>query len=68
MNKYQDIADKYTGQDCELYTLDGVKKALIAGRLCPYATIRAVDGSASIETTWPLVERKMESDKLFYAC
>lgn len=62
------IAERYTGAPCFLYTLDGVKDALVCGRLHKFATIRAMDSTISIEVTWPLVERKMEGDKTFYTC
>ena len=68
MCKYQAIADKYVGQRCKLYTLDGVKDALVCGRLNQFASIAARDGSASIEVNWPTVARKMEGDATFYAC
>lgn len=65
--EHKTIADTFTGEACKLYTLDGVKDAIIAGRLCRFATVRAFNGM-SIEVTWPLVERKMQGDKTFYAC
>ena len=43
MHKYQTIADKHAGQRCKLYTLDGVKDALICGRLNQFASIAARD-------------------------
>jgi hypothetical protein len=67
-HKHQDIADLHTGRLCQLYTLDGTKPALICGRLNHFASIAAVDGSASIEVNWPTVARKMEGDGVFYAC
>jgi hypothetical protein len=66
--EHRPIANKYAGRACLLYTLDGTKDANICGRLNKYATIKALDGTMSIEVTWPLVERKMEGDKTFYAC
>lgn len=62
------IAERYTCAPCLLYTLDGIKDAIICGRLHKYATIKAMDCTMSIEVTWPLVERKMQGDKTFYAC
>ena len=32
-HKYQEIANQYAGKACKLYTLDGVKDAIICGRL-----------------------------------
>ncbi len=62
------IAERYTGADCLLYTMDGIKEAQVCGRLNKYATIMARQGGMKIEVTWPLVARKMEGDKTFYAC
>ena len=67
-HKHQTIANKLTGLSCKLYTLDGTKDALICGRLNQFASIVAVDGSASIEVNWPTVVRKMDGDATFYAC
>jgi len=67
-DKYQAIADKYAGKLCLLYTLNGTQEAIICGRMNEFATIHAIDGPLSIEVNWPTVERKMESDKLFYTC
>lgn len=67
MHKYQSIADRFSGQQCRVYTLDGIKEGTISGRLNNFATVRTLEG-ASYEFNWPTVERKMESDKLFYVC
>lgn len=64
----QTIADKYTGDLCQLYTLDGIQRAKVTGRLNQFATIASLESALSIEVNWQTVERKMESDKLFYAC
>lgn len=65
------IADKWSGKPCKLYTLDGIKDALICGRLERFATIVVPhDGGANnIQVNWPTVARKMEGgDFTFYAC
>jgi hypothetical protein len=67
MHKHQDIADKYAGEQCQVYTLDGIKTAVIQGRLNDFAVIRSYEGHVW-HFNWPLVERKMQSDKLFYVC
>lgn len=66
--KYQTIANKYAGEACNIYTLDGVKVGTISGRLNDFASIKALDGTINMQVNWPTVERKMEGDKLFYAC
>ena len=66
-HKYQTIADKYAGKACRAYTLDGEKDAVICGRLNQFATI-AIRNVGSFEVNWPTVERKMEGDRVFYAC
>lgn len=64
-NNNQVIADKYAG----FIPLTGLKKAsYIRRRQCDYANVKAIDGSISMQVNWPTVERKMQSDKLFYAC
>ena len=67
-HKYQDIADRYAGEPCKLYTLDGIFDATVSGHLHQYATIAALDGFGRIEVNWPTVERKMQGDKTFFAC
>lgn len=64
---HKEIADKYTGKDCYLYTLDGTEQAKIqhAGE---HAVIASEESRLSIFVSWLTVARKMESDKLFYAC
>lgn len=68
MHKHIDIANRYAGKACRLYTLDGIKEAVISNRLGQFATIKSLDGQYCASFNWPLVERKMESDKLFYIC
>jgi hypothetical protein len=68
MHKHQNIADIYTGENCLLYTLDGIKEAQVCGRQNQFATIMARKGAMKIEVNRPLVERKMQGDKTFYAC
>lgn len=65
---YQNIADQWAGQECELYTLDGTQRAIVGGRLNQFATIASLTTPMRIEVNWLVVERKMQSDKLFYAC
>jgi hypothetical protein len=67
-HKNIDIANKYAGEACQVYTLDGIKEGIVSGRLHEFATIRALDGSINMQVNWPTVERKMTQDKLFYAC
>ena len=67
-HKYQDIADKYSGEACQVYTLNGNRPGIISGRLEPFALVRTLDGSISMSVNWPTIERKMQSDKLFYSC
>lgn len=68
MHKHQAIADAYAGEPCNVYTLDGTKQGIISGRMADYAVIRTLDGAVSMQVNWPTVQRKMQSDKLFYAC
>lgn len=37
--EHKAIADKWSGKPCRLYTLDGIKDAMICGRLERFATI-----------------------------
>ena len=68
-HKYQAIADKYAGQNCKLYTLNGVLDAVICGRLEKFATVVVEHNSGyNVQFNWPIIARKMESDKTFYAC
>lgn len=64
-NNHEEIAAKYVGQECLLYTLDGVVPAKIRT-----GTSHAIIDSFSLRilVNWPTVARKMESDKTFYAC
>ena len=57
------IADKWGGKPCRLRTVDGIKDALICGRLERFATIAvAHDGGANnVQFSWPTVARKMET-------
>lgn len=64
---YKHISNKYAGKECEIYTLDGIKSGRIRQGV-DNAIIAALDGSINMPVNWPTVERKMESDKLFYAC
>lgn len=64
----QVIANKYSGELCQLYTLNGIERAKVTGRLNKHATIASLDSALSIEVNWQTVERKMEGDKLFYSC
>lgn len=65
--KHKAIADKYAGQPCKMYTLDGIFDAQILGRMERFAVVRTMHGH-SMAVSWPTVERKMEGDKLFYIC
>ena len=67
-HQYIDIANALTGKPCKIYTLDGLKDAMICDRLNKYATIVARDGTLSIEVNWPTVDRKMQDDGIIYAC
>ncbi len=67
MSNIQAIANKFSGEDCQLYTLTGIERAKVTGRLNPFATIASLDSGLSIQVNWFTVERKMESDKLFYS-
>lgn len=67
-HKYMTIANLYAGESCKLYTLNGIERARIAGRLCDFAQIVSLDSALSITVNRPTVERKMMGDKLFYSC
>jgi hypothetical protein len=63
----EQIATKYLGAACSLYTLDGTKPAHIE-RSKSSACIVSDDGTMRLIVNWQTVARKMESDKLFYSC
>jgi len=68
-HKYQDIADKYNGAECIVYTMNGNRPAIISHSKEPFALVRTLDGSISMPVNWPTVKYRMEDcDKIFYSC
>lgn len=60
---------QYIGEKCKLYTLTGIKDAEIQQSVFTQdARIASIECNFSMLVNWKTVERKMESDKTFYAC
>lgn len=67
-NTLENIIQAYAGEECKLYTIKGIENAIVCNTHEKYATIKSEDSNIAILVNWPTVERKMQSDKLFYAC
>ena len=63
------VGNKYAGAICLLYTLDGQEEAHIEhAHDDHHAVIIGHRSGQQIYVNWQTVQRKMEADRLFYAC
>lgn len=63
------VGSKYAGMVCLLYTLDGQEEAHIEhSHDDHHAVIIGHRSGLQMTVNWQTVQRKMESDRLFYAC